>query len=121
MKLSIEEFREECDHRDPRAVIYQFWNTMKDLAVVRGKIAELKNDVEHEVQRSEFYKGEHLRRKGNKVALEKFDEFKSKLEVDAVDKVIKKVTSFWSNDIGDTVVRLDDLIEIFGELEAGEL
>lgn len=62
---------------------------------LEAKIDQLRAELEHEIQRSEFYKGEFLCRKGNSVALEKFDKFKAEIKADAIREAMRSIIDKW--------------------------
>lgn len=87
---------------------------------LKAKVSELENDVAHEVQRSQFYKGEFLRRKGNKVALEEFDEFKAKLQADAILNIMDDIGYTCETATGDDAYSADSIYEYAEKVRRGE-
>ena len=84
------------DSREENAQLHE--NADYIQAKYEAVVAELKaaqGEIEHEIQRSEFYKGEFLRRKGNKVALDEFDDFKNKLAADAIRGAKLSIIDKW--------------------------
>lgn len=72
-------------------------------------MAELESEVDHEVQRSEFYKGSFLRRKGNKVAVEEFDKFKAKIKAEAILEAMDSIGCSCETSTGDDAFSRTDL------------
>lgn len=89
-----------------------------------AEIEQLRAELEHEIQRSEFYKGEFLCRKGNSVALEKFDKFKAEIKADAIISAIadtRDAAEMYDRSGVVSFCTVDDLKEYAEKVRRGEV
>lgn len=97
---------------DPECWVREGYTVVKS-----SELEQLRAELDHEIQRSEFYKGEPLRRKGNSVALEQFDKFKAEINANAICKAVK----YFETKIDRNDINIADLDEYAEKVRRGEV